>query len=328
MQIRLPFKRALAGGLVMLAAMVAAAPSWAAYPERPVKVIIPFAPGGGTDIVGRLVAERLSQATGHTFIAENKPGANAAIGANFVAKSQADGYTILLGTSAELTMVPKIVPATPYNPLTDFIPILMLGSTPNILLAAPAQPFKDVREVVAQAKGQPGKLTYASGGMGPYLTGELFKFMAGVDIANMSYQGTGPAHTDLMGGHVPLMVSTVPAAAPLVKAGRVKALAVTSSSRSPQLPDVPTMVEQGLTGYEASTWFGLFVPARTPKEVVDYLRTAIEKVMEDKDVQKRFADAGIEMSTVETGRHTGRARMEADLVKWEKLIKETGIKPQ
>jgi tripartite-type tricarboxylate transporter receptor subunit TctC len=327
MQVRSPARRVFAKGLLMLAA-AAAAPAWAAYPERPIKVIIPFAPGGGTDVVGRLVAERLSHATGRTFIAENKPGANAAIGANFVAKAPADGYTVLLGTSAELTMVPKVVAATPYNPLTDFIPIVLLGTTPNILLAAPSQPYKGLRDVVAEAKAQPGKLSYASGGMGPYLTGELFKYMAGVAITNISYQGTGPAHTDLMGGHVPLMVSTVPAAAPLIKSGRVTALGVTSSVRSAQLPDVPTVAEQGLPGYEASTWFGLFVPARTPKEVVDYLRAEVEKVMEDKDVQKRFADAGIEMSTAETGRHTVRARMEADLAKWEKLIKETGIKAQ
>lgn len=316
--------------LILFATLaVAAAMAHADYPERAVKVIIPFAPGGGTDVVGRLVADRLSRSTGGTFVPENRPGANAAIGANLVAKAPPDGYTILLGTSAELTMVPKTNPATtPYNPLNDFVPIVLLGTTPNILLAHPGQPFKDARELITTAKAAPGKLSYASGGMGPYLTGELFKFMAGVDITNVSYQGTGPAHNDLLGGHVPLMVSTVPAAAPLVKAGRVRALAVTSSSRAAQLPNIPTLAEQGLAGYEASTWFGLFVPAKTPKEVVDWLRAAVEKVLDDKDVQKQFADSGIELSTAETGRHTLRARMEADLAKWEKLIRETGIKPQ
>lgn len=308
---------------------LACALAHAAYPDRPVKVIIPFAPGGGTDVVGRLIADRLSRATGGTFVPENKPGANAAIGANFVAKSPADGYTVLLGTSAELTMVPKTNPGTtPYNPLNDFVPIVLLGSTPNILLAHPGQPFKDARDLIASAKAAPGKLAYASGGMGPYLTGELFKFMAGVDITNISYQGTGPAHNDLLGGHVPLMVSTVPAAAPLVKAGRVHALAVTSPTRAAQLPNVPTVAEQGLPGYEATTWFGLFVPAKTPKEVVDWLRTAVDKVLDDKDVQKQFADAGIELSTPEGGRYQLRTRMEADLAKWERLIRETGIKPQ
>jgi len=309
-------------------ALAAAGAAAADYPERPVKVIIPFAPGGGTDVVGRLVADRLSRATGASFVPENKPGANAAIGANFVAKSTPDGYTLLLGTSAELTMVPKINPATQYNPLTDFVPIVLLGTTPNILLAHNDQPFKDVRELVTFAKANPNKLSYASGGMGPYLTGELFKHAAGVQIANISYNGTGPAHNDLLGGHVPLMVSTVPAAAPLVKSGKVRALAVTSSARAAQLPDVPTAAEQGLPGYEASTWFGLFVPAKTPKEVVDYLRSAAEKVMADPDVQQQFARSGIEMSTPETGRHTVRERMEADLAKWERLIKATGIKPQ
>jgi tripartite-type tricarboxylate transporter receptor subunit TctC len=193
-------RRVFAKAIVMLAATTAAAAAWAGYPERPIRVIIPFAPGGGTDVVGRLVAERLGHATGHSFIAENKPGANAAIGANFVAKAPADGYTVLLGTSAELTMVPKVAAATPYNPLTDFVPIVMLGSTPNILLASSGQPFKDVRELIAHAKANPDKLSYASGGMGPYLTGELFKHMAAVQITNVSYQGTGPAHTDLMGG--------------------------------------------------------------------------------------------------------------------------------
>ncbi|HMN78771.1 MAG TPA: tripartite tricarboxylate transporter substrate binding protein [Burkholderiaceae bacterium] len=315
--------------IVLAAALITTASSARAqYPDRPVKVIIPFAPGGGTDIVGRLVAERLSRSTGKPFVAENRPGANAAIGADLVAKSTADGYTLLLGTSAELTMLPKTNPSTPYSPLNDFAPIVLLGLTPNMLLAHPSQPYKDVRELVADAKASPGKLTYASGGMGPYLTGELFKYMAGVSITNVSYQGTGPAHNDLLGGHVPLMVSTLPAAAPLVKSGRVRALAVTSASRSPQLPDVPTMAEQGLTGYEASTWFGLFAPARTPPEVLDYLRAAIDQVLDDKEVQKRFTDSGIEMATADTGRYTLRTRMETDLAKWERLIRETGIKPQ
>jgi len=313
-------------------AFAAAAAAWgqvhAGYPEQPVRVIIPFAPGGGTDVVGRVVAERLTRATGHAFVPENKPGANAAIGANYVAKSAPDGYTVLLGTSAELTMVPKINPDTPYDPLADFTPIVLLGTTPNILLAHPAQPFKDARDLMAYAKANPDKLSYASGGMGPYLTGELFKYMAGITITNIAYQGTGPAHNDLLGGHVPLMVSTVPAAAPLVKSGRVKALAVTSAERAAQLPEVPTLAEQGLAGYEASTWFGLFVPAKTPKVVVDYLRATVEKVLEDKDVRRQFADSGIEMSTPATGRYTLRARMEGDLAKWDRLIKETGIKPQ
>lgn len=305
-----------------------AAPVFAEYPDRPVKVIIPFAPGGGTDVVGRLVADRLSRVTGASFVAENKPGANAAIGANFVAKATPDGYTLLLGTSAELTMVPNINPATPYQPLIDLTPVVLLGTTPHILLANNAQPFKDVRELVAYATANPGKLSYASGGMGPYLAGELFKFNAGVTIGNVSYNGTGPAHNDLLGGHVQLMMSVVPTAAPLVRAGRVKALAVTSAARAAQLPDVPTLAEQGLAGSEASVWFGLFVPARTPKELVDYLRVAVEKVMNDKDVQKQFADSGIEMSTPDTGRYNLRSRMEADLTKWERLIKATGIKPQ
>jgi len=322
-------RSALSSILVSAAALAGACtPAHAGYPEQPVRVIIPFAPGGGTDVIGRLMADRLSRATGQAFVPENKPGANAAIGAHFVANAPADGYTVLLGTSAELTMVPKINPKTPYDPLKDFAPVLLLGVTPNILLAHPGQPFKGVADLVAYAKAHPDKLSYASGGMGPYLTGELFKSMAGVAITNISYQGTGPAHNDLLGGHVPLMVSTVPAAAPLVKAGRVKALAVTSAERAAQLPEVPTMAEQGLAGYEANTWFGLFVPAKTPREVVDSLRAAAEKVLADPDVQKQFAQSGIEMSTEQGGRYTLRARMESDLAKWERLIKEAGIEPQ
>ena len=313
--------------LCIAAAWMVCATVHAGYPERAAKVIIPFAPGGGTDVVGRLIADRLTRGTGQTFVPENRPGANAAIGANLVAKAPPDGYTLLLGTSAELTMVPRINPATPYNPLADFIPIALLGSTANILLASNAAPFKDVGELIAHAKSNPGKLSYGSGGMGPYLTGELFKWMAGVSITSISYQGTGPAHNDLLGGHLPMMVSTVPAAAPLVKAGRVKALAVTSARRTAQLAEVPTLAEQGLAGYEASTWFGLFVPANTPREAVDYLRSAVDRILDDKDVQRQMADLGIEVSTAEN-RGTLRARMEADLAKWERLIKETGIKPQ
>lgn len=313
--------------LCALALYGAAASSSAAYPEKPVRVIIPFAPGGGTDIVGRLIADQLANRTGSPFVPENRPGASAAIGANMVAKAPSDGYMLLLGTSAELTMVPQMNPATPYNPVADFVPIAMLGSTPNILLANLATPFKDLPDLIEHAKANPGKYSYASGGMGPYLSGELFKSMAGVAITNIPYQGTGPANNDLLGGHVQLMVSTVPAAVPFVKSGRVKALAVTSATRSSQLPEVPTMAEQGLKGYDATTWFGLFAPANTPSEVVDVLRTTVDRILDDKDVQRRLVDLGIEISTP-AERHTARSRIEADLQKWGKLIKDTGIKQQ
>jgi len=303
---------------------IALAPALAAYPDRPVKLIIPFAPGGGTDIVGRFLAEKLGAGTGVTFVPENRPGAAAAIGANLVAKAPPDGYTLLLGTSAELTMVPNISASTPYDPLTDFTPIALIGSTPNILLAKETAPFNDIVELIAQAKANPGTLFYASGGMGPYLSGELFKYMANVTVTNVSYAGTGPATSDLLGGHVDMMVSTVPAAEPLVKTHRVKALAVTSTKRSAQLPDVPTMDEMGLKGYEATTWFGLFAPANVPQEVSQKLKAEIEKILNAKEVQEKMAKMGIELSTAEN-RYTLDTRMKDDLEKWKRLITQANI---
>ncbi len=302
----------------------------AAYPERTVRVVIPFAPGGGTDITGRVLAEKLTEALGKTFLVDNRPGAAASLGADLVAKATPDGYTVLVGTSAEMTIVPMLYARTPYNPATDFWPVALLGTSANILLANTKLPAKDVRELISHAKANPGKLTFGSGGTGtsPHLSGELLKTMAGIEMTHIPYKGSGPAQTELMGGHVDLVFSTVPAATPLVKANRVKALGVTSAKRWPLLPEVPTMEEQGLPGYEAVTWFALFVPAKTPKDVIETLRTATGKVLRDKDVQTRLEGLGVEAGSTELGGAVLQQRIKSELSRWGRVIKEAGLKTE
>ncbi len=315
----------LISGLFLLGANV-----MGAYPERPVRVVIPFSPGGGTDIVGRVVAEQLTGSFGTTFLVDNRPGGGGAVGASLVAQAAPDGYTMLVGTSAELTIVPMLYPSTRYKPAADFWPVALLGTSPNILIAHPRFPGKDVRELIAHAKSNPGKLTYASGGIGtsPHLSGELLKSMAGIDMVHVAYKGSGPAQNDLLGGQIELMFSTMGPATPLVKANRIKALAVTSSKRSPLLPDVPTVAEQGLAGYEAVTWYGLFVPMQTPKDVVRRLRTDVDKALSDKNLQNRLDALGIEAGSIEQGGEVLQNRVKNELSRWGRVIKEAGIKAE
>lgn len=302
----------------------------AEYPERPVRFVIPFTTGGGADVLGRAVAAKLAEALGKNFIADNRPGAGAALGADLVAKSPADGYTLLIGTSGEMTIVPVLYPRTPYDPAADFWPVAMIGTAPNILIANPKLPVQDVRDLIAYAKTVPGKLTFGSGGTGtaPHLAGEVFKSITGIPMTHVPYKGSGPAQTDLVGGHVDLVFSTVAAATPLIKGNRVRAIGVTSSKRWPQLPEVPTLAEQGLPGYEVVIWYALFVPAKTPKEVVEVLRAAMDKILSDKDMRIRFEGLGVEAGSTDLGGAVLQQRITKEIAAWRRVIKDTGIKTE
>jgi len=300
----------------------------AAYPERTVRVIVPFAAGGGTDIMGRVLSERLTNSLGKSFVVENRPGGGAMIGADLVAKSPPDGYTLLLGTSAELTISPALYGREPYSPATDFWPVALLGVSPIILIANLKFPGSDVRDVVKMAKARPGKLTFASGGTGtnPHLAGELLKIIAGVDMVHVPYRGGGPEQTAIIGGEIELGFTTIASTAAHLKSKQVKALGVITQKRSPLLPDVLSVGEQGIANYETVTWFGLFVPSQTPRDVVETLRLAVDKALREKEMQTRLEGLGIEIGSVEQGGDVLVNRIKSESAMWRRVIKESGIK--
>jgi tripartite-type tricarboxylate transporter receptor subunit TctC len=314
--------------LLFLLALASAGAFGASYPERPVRMIVPFSPGGGTDIIGRVLAERFTEGFGRQFIVDNRPGGGAMIGANLVAKATPDGHTLLVGTSAELTISPAIYGSAPYDPVKDFVPVALLGVSPVVLVAHPKFPANDVREIISRAKANPGKLAIANGGTGaaPHLAGELLKSIAGVDYIMVPYKGAGPALTDVMGGQVELSFTTIASVLPHIRSNRIKPIAVIATKRSTLLPDVPAVVEQGVANYEAVTWFGLFTPAGTPREIVATLRTATDKALRDKAMQTRLESLGIEPGSVDQGGSILSARITTELARWTKVVKTAGIK--
>ncbi len=300
------------------------------YPDRPVRVIIPFPPGGGGDIVGRQMAERLAKVFGSSFVPENRPGAGAALGADMAAKSAPDGYTLLAGTSGEMTVVPSMNPKTPYDPVADFFPIALVATAPNILIAGPKATAKNIADVVAQAKANPGTLVSGSGGTGtaPHFAGEMFKSATGIDITHAPYKGSGPANADLIGGHIDLVFTTVAGAMPLINSNKAYALGVTSSKRWSQLPNVPTIAEQGYPGYEVVIWYALFAPAKTPKPVIESLQAAVSKILADPDVKARFLTLGVESGSTEQGGTVLQQRIGKEIATWKKVIKDSGMQVQ
>lgn len=306
-------------------------PAWAIYPDKPVKLIVPFAPGGGTDIIGRLIAEQLSVLLKQPFVVENKPGAGAMLGADAVAKAAPDGYTLLMGTSAELTIGPKLTPSVArYDPVKDLTPVVLVGTSPNVLLAAPGFTPKSITELISYAKANPDKIAYGSGGTGtgPHLSGELLKSMGKFSMTHIPYKGSGPALTDVLGGQTQLMVSTMAPALPFIKSNKLRAIAVTSSRRSPLLPDTATVAEQGLTGYEAVTWYAVLSPAGTPPEAVERLQRAITHIVGTKEVSEKLAGLGVEAPESPEGGKVLQDRIRRELGQWGALIKSTGIRAE
>lgn len=319
---------ALAAALALCAA---SSPALAVYPDKPVKLIVPFAPGGGTDIVGRLLADRLSLLLKQPFIVENKPGAGAMIGAEFVAKAPADGYTLLVGTSAELTIGPNLYPTTVrYNPIKDFTPIALVGTSPNLLLAHPGFAPNNIQELLVYARANPDKVSFGSGGIGtgPHLSGELLNSMGKISMTHISYKGSGPALTDVIGGQTQLMFSTMAPALPMIRGNKVKALAVTSAQRSALLPDTPTVAEQGLPGYDSVTWYALLAPAGTSQESIARIRNAVDYALKTKEVSEKLIGLGIEPADGKADSKALQERMKAELARWSRLIKDSGIRAE
>ncbi len=313
------FDRAVLGA----AAALFAAGALAQYPAKPVKVIVPYPPGGPTDIVARVVAQKLSEQTGQQFVVDNRAGAGGNIGAEAVARSPADGYTLLVATTAH-AINKTLFKTLSYDLTKDFVPVSQLTSGPLVIVANPALPAKNVKELIALAKAKPGDLSFASSGPGQstHLAAELFSSMAGVKMTHIPYKGSAPALTDTMGGQTSLFFDTMLSAMPHVRSGKLKALAVTSAARSPAAPDIPTVAESGLPGYEAIAWNGMLAPAGTPKEVVAKLNAELKKALELPEIRERFAAQGFAAAWSPPDQYAGFIAAEVD--KWAKVVKVSG----
>src|SRR5580692_7952023 len=298
------------------------------YPNRTITLVIPFAPGGSTSIVGRVIADKMSQLLGQNIIVDNRAGAGGTFGTKIVAKSDPDGYTILLGYTGTLAIGPSLYKNVGYDPRKDFAPIGMIGNAPNSLVVHPSFPVTTVAELIAYAKAHPGKVNFGSAGAGTvsHITGEYFARAAGITLVHIPYKGTGPALSDLLGGHIPMAFAPVPAAHANVSAGLLRALAVTGSSRTSLLPDVPTMPEAGLPGFEASLYYGLVAPAGTPRPVIDRLNKALRAALASEEVKKQLALDGTEITPGTPEDYA--AFIDKDERKWSELVKASGVEQE
>lgn len=301
-------------------------PAWAggAYPERPVTIIVPFAAGGSADVYARILAQELGKATGQSFIVEDKPGAGAVIGTQYVAKAAPDGYTLLMISNTQ-TVNESLLKKRPYKLMRDFVPIAPVNEAPLVLAVRAALPARNLAGLIREAKAEPGKLNFASSGTGtPYhMAGELFKHIAGVNIVHIPYKGSNEARTDLVGGQVDMMFDAVSTMSGLVVSGKVRALGVTSKTRSAVLPNVPTMAQAGLPGYTATLWLGLVAPKGTPKPVVDKLNREIGKIVQREDIRTAWAKSGVTPMLMSPGGFT--AFLNQDIAKWHEIINEAHI---
>jgi tripartite-type tricarboxylate transporter receptor subunit TctC len=286
-----------------LALVLASLAPWAGaqaqgYPSKPIQLVIPFPPGGATDIVGRLVGTKLGERLGQPVVIENRPGAGTVIGASFVAKAPADGYTLLASSGSTFTVNPAIHPKLPYDPVKSFEPIGLVSRVPLIVLANSAVPIKDLKQLIAAVQREPGKYVYGSFGNGTtaHFTGELLWNAAGVKLQHIAYKGSAPAMTDLLGGQIPFTIDTVTAALPHLKSGKLKAIAVTGAKRAMQLPDVPTVAESGLAGFASESWLAIAAPRGLPADVRTKLQQALAETMTDKEVRDKLVENGLEVA--------------------------------
>jgi len=295
-----------------------------AYPTKPVRLVVPFPAGGTTDILARAVAQKLSETWGQQVIVDNRPGAGGNIGSELVAKSPPDGYTLLMGTVGTHAINPSLYAKMPYDHVKDFVPVILVAGVPNVLVVNPSLPVNSVQELIAYAKANPNKLNFASSGNGTsiHLSGELFKTMTGVQMTHVPYKGSAPALTDLIGGQVQLMFDNLPSSLQFIKAGKLRALAVTSLARSSTLPELPTLAESGLPGFEASSWFGVLAPAGTPNDIVKKLNGEIAAWLASPDAKEKLAAQG----AIAAGGtpDTFVTHIAAESAKWAKVVKASG----
>jgi tripartite-type tricarboxylate transporter receptor subunit TctC len=309
-----------------LAVLVASSTAVAqGYPAGPVRVIVPFPPGGGVDAMGRLVGQRLSEVLGKPFVIDNRAGANGMIGSEAVARSSKDGYTLLVN-GANFVTTPLLFSKASYDPIREFDPISLMALGPNVLVVHPSLPVKSVKELIAIAKAKPGHVQFAGSGSGstPHLAGELFNSMAGVKMVHVPYRGSGPAMIGLLSGEASIMFLPAINAGPLLKTGRLRALAVTSRERLPAMPELPTISESGLPGYESSQWYGVLAPAGTPADVLTLLNAHIAKIMQAANMKQRLTSEGL--VTVGSTREQFAAHIKTEMTKWAKVIRESGAR--
>jgi tripartite-type tricarboxylate transporter receptor subunit TctC len=294
------------------------------YPTKPVRLIVPFPAGGGVDIVARTLAPHFTERWGEQVIVDNRPGAGATLGANLAAKSDPDGYTLLLGNTA-FAINATLFKRLPYDPIKDFEPISLVATQPSLLVVNPKVPVKSVQELIAYAKAHPGALNYASSGNGtpPHLSAAMFCEMTGIQMTHIPYKGAAPALTDLLGGQVQVMFATIISSMAHVKAGRLRALAVTSAKRSAALPELPTIAEAGVPGFEATAWFMLLAPAKTPQEIVQQVSRAAQAILARPDVRARFAQEGGEPAGLTPERTA--AYLKSEIARWGKVVKDAHI---
>ena len=296
------------------------------YPAKPVRWVVPFPPGGSADIMGRMIGQDLAKTLGQQVVIENRAGASAIVGSDYVAKSPPDGYTLLQANVSQMTIHPGLYPKLPYDPLKDFAPVTVLGVVTSVVVVTPALPVKTIQELIALARKRPGQLNFTSSGAGAstHLTGELLKQRAGIAMTHINYKGSGPALTDVMAGFVEIMFENLPSALPFIQSGKLKVLAVTGKERSPVLPAVPTLAESGFPGFDMVSWQALVAPAATPKPVIDRLHADLVRVLTSAQMKEKLFGLGTEVVANTPEQFAQYIREETS--KWSKIVREAGIR--
>ncbi len=311
---------------LLVLALIAAGAGAQTYPAKPIRLVVPFPPGGTTDILAREVGQRLSQSFGQSVVVDNRPGAAGNIGSELVAKSAPDGYTLLMATVGTHAINPSLYAKMPYDHVKDFAPVILVASVPNVLEVTPSLPVYTVADLIKLAKEKPGQINFASSGSGTsiHLSGELFKAMAGVDMTHVPYKGSAPAIADLIGGQVQVMFDNLPSSLPQIKAGKLRAIAMTSAQRAPALPEVPTIAESGLPGFEASSWFGLVAPAGTPPAIIARINAEVNQWLQSPEAKEKLLAQGAAAAGGSPEQFA--AYISAETEKWARVVKASGAK--
>lgn len=319
---------ALLAVILSVLTVPAAAQSQADFPRRPLRMVVPYPPGGSTDIVGRIVAAKLSESLGQPVIVDNRPGAGGNVGSDSVAKSPPDGYTLLMSSVTTLAIGASLYSKLPYDLNKDLEPVALVGSVPFVLLVNASLSARSVRELIALAKEKPGMLNFGSAGTGTsaHFAGEMFKSLAGIDIVHVPYKGNAPAIADLIGGQIQMMFDFLPSAVPFIKSRKVRALGITPAKRSPALPDIPTIAESGVPAYDVLSYFGVLAPAMTPPQITARLHAELSRISSLPDVRERYAREGVEPAH-ET-QEQFRTYLQTEITKWSKVVKDTGVRTE